>query len=180
MDELPGQRTAPPQYSSDGRWWWDGQQWMPAQQGPARREYPAPPPLPSPTSGAQRQDSQGAVRHWPTGSPRPAAVQGIPIPATAGWALGLGVATILASLLFWALSGLLPSHQALPAAIMIILVLLTFVLGELAVVFGMRSQEQVARSPKPLGGAAIAIAGWVCGLCGLALLVMWFVFALSP
>jgi hypothetical protein len=180
MNELPGhQQTAPPQYSSDGRWWWDGQQWMPAQQAPARREYPPPPPLASPTGGAQPQASEGAVRHWPTGFPRPTAFPGIPIPAMAVWALGFGVATIVASLLVWALSGFLPPHQALATAIMIILVLLAFVLGQLAVVFGMRSQWQVARSPKPMGGAAIATAGWICGLCGLALLVIWFVFVLS-
>ncbi len=180
MDELPGhQQTAPPQYSSDGRWWWDGQQWIPAQHPTARREYPAPPALASPTGDAQGQESEGPVREWPTGFPRPTALQGIPIPAMAAWALGFGVATIVASLLFWVLSGLLPSHQALTAAILIILVLLTFVLGELAVVFGMRSQWPIARSPKPLRGTGIAIAGWVCGLCGLALLVIWFVGLLA-
>ena len=51
------------------------------------------------------------------------------MPAIAGWALGFGVATIVASLLVWALSGLLPPHQAPAAAIMIIMVLLVFVLG---------------------------------------------------
>ena len=98
----------------------------------------------------------------------------------AGLALGLGVATIVASLLLWTLSFLLPSHEALPAAIMIVVLLLTFVLGQLSVVFGMRTQWQVAQSPTPQGGAAIAIAAWVCGVCGLAVLLIWFVFVLIP
>ncbi len=73
------------------------------------------------------------------------------MPAMAGWALGLGIATILLSFSVWVLSGLFPPGKVWAAAILIVAVLVAFVFGQLSLVFGMRSQWQVAQSHNPPG-----------------------------
>jgi hypothetical protein len=62
----------------------------------------------------------------------------------------------------------------------VVVVLVAFVFGELSLVFGMRSQWQVGQSHKTPGGAGVAIAGWICGVCGLAVLVLWLLVTLVP
>lgn len=101
------QSNAPPQYSADGRWWWDGQQWISSQEAPDQRQYQSPPPPPSidaplgGSSGSQAAFAEvgtaealaGGGQHH--GTPQRAA--GPEVSATAGWSLGLGIATILSS-----------------------------------------------------------------------------------
>lgn len=100
----------------------------------------------------------------------------------ARWALGLGTTTILAGVLVWVLSATFSPDQA-PArwaiVAVIVLILLAFIAGLLSLVFGMRSQWELARSQVTFGASVIAIVGWVSGLFGLAVTVIWLLFLVA-
>ena len=54
------------------------------------------------------------------------------------------------------------------------------VLGAIAVVLGMRARRRVRESGGVLGGGGIALAGWIAGVCGIVVGLLWglFLFAL--
>lgn len=87
--------------------------------------------------------------------------------AAAGWALGLGIATVLAAILD-VVTFMLPEDPG--SAVFALTSPLLIVLGILAIVLGIRSQRQIARSHGRLKGREMALAGWICGLCGLAIM----------
>ncbi len=184
------QRDVPPQYSPDGRWWWDGHQWVPVQQAPVQRQYPSPPPfidapdapprgmpqvLPPPAPGLPSQSVAAEVsatepltgRSQRRGDVPPPAIPGVS--ATAGWALGLGIASVLAAILDVA-TFLLPYNPGF--AVFALTSPLLIVSGIVAIVLGIRSQRQIARSNGRLRGREMAVVGWICGVCGLAIPVV--------
>lgn len=97
----------------------------------------------------------------------------------ARWALGLGTTTILAGILVWVLSATFSPDQAAARWALVVLILLAFIAGVLSLVFGLRSQWELAQSQVALGASVIAIIGWVSGLCGLAVTVIWFLFTVA-
>jgi hypothetical protein len=183
-DESRGQqRDAPPQYSADGRWWWDGQKWIPIQQSPTQRQYPPPPQ----SSDSLVQDSSKALTPTAPGLPLAAAAEtstgealagggqhrgtqppaaDAAVSATAGWALGLGIATTVLATIAMA-SSVLPENPGV--AVVALTLPAVLVLGVLAIVLGILAQRQIARSHGVLRGRTMAIVGWICGLCGLAI-----------
>ena len=166
MNEESGEHPdlAPPQHSSDGRWWWDGRQWRPVQQEEPQRSYPSPP---APGS-AQRAGSSDVVPPLTAGTPPAIAVaEGTATTlSSAGWALGLGIAALVVSFLGIATFFLPDNPGAMVATLTFFLLV---VLAVLAIVFGIRSQRQIARSHGALSGREMAIAAWICGLCSLAI-----------
>jgi hypothetical protein len=120
------------------------------------------PPAAMPAAGAEAVASAAPPpsvdQQPPPGTPAPART-----PRLAGWALGVGIAAILVSLLTWALPRFVSGEQRW--ALLAVLVL-TLPLGVLAVVFGIRSQRQITRLRAASRGRAIG--GWVCGVGALA------------
>jgi hypothetical protein len=49
------------------------------------------------------------------------------------------------------------------------------ILGSLAVVLGLMSRRRIKRSGGTLQGGGLALAGWIVGLCGIALGVVFAV-----
>jgi hypothetical protein len=93
----------------------------------------------------------------PTSLPGPWAVPqavGSPTLGRAGWALGLGIAAAV----FGA-----------AALFNVLFLLLSVPLGILAIAFGVSGQRRIARSGGALTGHGLALAGWICGVVGLAL-----------
>ena len=178
MNEEAGQpqSNAPGQYSPDRRWQWDGHEWKPAQQAPSQREYPSPPayaghvetPLaapdvtPPPLAPARSPNLLSDLR---------------PTLPTARWALGLGIATVLAFVIGLLTAGI---RGDLASAVGNLTFVLVVMLGVLALVFGIRSQRQIVRSAEAWRGREMAIAGWICGLCGLAMVLLELILTFVP
>ena len=82
----------------------------------------------------------------------------------AGVACGLGVGAVVIGLVVWALTlgqFIAPAR----AVVVLFLLVLAFAAGALAVTFGVGSRSR----PRP----GLAIAGFVCGLVGQGMLVVW-------
>lgn len=126
-------------YTADGRWLWDGQRWTPTPDAGALPVI-APPKHETPR---------------PTGS----LVRGI--------GLALGVVAIVIGLALWIFAG---TVRATPTNDMIVtgLLTLTFVSGQLAVIFGLG----------PWVRSRLSTAALTCGLVGLALNFLWVAFTI--
>lgn len=125
-------------YSAAGQWVWDGHQWMPAQGA-------APHPVIAPPTSTGR--STGSV--------------------VRGMALGLGILAIVVGVALWVLAG---NVRATPTNDMIVtgLLLLGFVPGQLAVIFGLPQRSRTR----------VSTAAFTCGLVGLALNFLWVAFTI--
>ena len=53
------------------------------------------------------------------------------------------------------------------------------VLGAVALFLGLRSRSKIRRSGGALGGGGLALAGWILGICGIAVGLVIFLFFFS-
>ncbi len=84
--------------------------------------------------------------------------------------MGLGIATTVLATIAIVASTVLPENPENPGLAVVALALTALpVLGVLAIVLGILAQRQIARSHGVLRGRTMAIAGWICGLCGLVI-----------
>jgi hypothetical protein len=121
-------------YSADGRWLWDGQRWTPVG-GADQLLTTQPVPDPSRADGGNG----------------------------AGLALALGIGAISVAAVTVIFSFVIDVSRVADAVLTALLVI-GFVTGELAVVFGLRG----ASRPRRPG----LIAGFACGLVGMGLLLL--------
>lgn len=145
-----GSRTAEPQFSPDGAWWWDGRQWNAVTPAPA---HVAPAARQAAVQQAPQQGAAPAVEYFGAAVPQPMATvpQPIAVPAHAAPQAAERDGYAIASLVLG--------------------VLWIFGVGSLgAVVLGHLSNSEAVRKGRPKSG--LAVAGLVLGYLGSAFFVL--------
>ena len=66
-----------------------------------------------------------------------------------------------------------------PVSAFVLLGVTGVLLGAVAVFLGLTARRRIKQSGGALGGGGMALAGWICGLVGIGLGLLWAVYLLG-